>query len=226
MEDPGYLWAKSAFSRFGGKICPVPITSSGLDLDYATRKFPGAKLAYVTPSHQYPLGETMPLTERIKLLKIASQQKMWVVEDDYESEFRYVSRPIPALKGLDTFGRVIFIGTFNKSLFPALRIGYIVLPSVVMAKQLAMIKAITDRQSPVIDQAILTNFILEGHFLRHLRRMKLLYKKAQEELISLLHQYFGLDVRISAADAGMHLVVWFLKDKVTKDITHQAKKYE
>ncbi|MGY0038307.1 MocR-like pyridoxine biosynthesis transcription factor PdxR [Pedobacter sp. NJ-S-72] len=225
MEDPGYLWAKSAFSRFGGEICPVPITSSGLDLDYAVRKFPGAKLAYVTPSHQYPLGETMPLAERIKLLKIASQQNIWVIEDDYESEFRYVGRPIPALKGLDSFGKVIFLGNVNKSLFPALRIGYIVLPSVVMAKQIAMIKAITDRQSPVIDQAILTNFIMEGHFLRHLRRMKLVYKKAQQELISLLYQYFGLDIRISAADAGMHLVVWFLKDEVTKDITHQAKEY-
>lgn len=223
MEDPGYLWAKSAFSRFSGKICPIPITPSGIDLDYAIQNFPKAKLAYITPSHQYPLGETMPLSNRLKLLKFASVQDMWVIEDDYESEFRYVGRPIPALKGLDTFGKVIYIGTFNKTLFPALRIGYVVLPSVEMAGQITIIKAMTDRQSPVIDQSILTNFITEGHFLRHLRRMKLIYKKTQEELIHLLFQHFGADIRISAENAGMHIIVWFLTDTITPDIPHKAK---
>jgi GntR family transcriptional regulator/MocR family aminotransferase len=223
MEDPGYLWAKSAFSRFSGNICPIPITASGIDLDYAIQNFPKAKLAYITPSHQYPLGETMPLSNRLKLLKFASCQDMWVIEDDYESEFRYVGRPIPALKGLDTFGKVIYIGTFNKTLFPALRIGYMVLPSVEMAGQITIIKAMTDRQSPVIDQSILTNFITEGHFLRHLRRMKLIYKKTQEELIHLLLHHFGDDIRISAENAGMHIIVWFLTDTITSDITHKAK---
>jgi len=223
MEDPGYLWAKSAFSRFSGKICPVPVTASGMDLDYAIQHFPKAKLAYITPSHQYPLGETMPLANRLKLLTLSSAQDMWVIEDDYESEFRYVGRPIPALKGLDTFGKVIYIGTFNKTLFPALRIGYIVLPSIEMAGQISIIKAMTDRQSPVIDQSILTNFITEGHFLRHLRRMKLIYKKTQEELIHLLLQHFGADIRISAENAGMHIIVWFLTDKITPDITQKAK---
>jgi len=223
MEDPGYLWAKSAFSRFSGKICPIPVTASGMDLDYAIQNFPDAKLSYITPSHQYPLGETMPLANRLKLLKLASDQHMWVIEDDYESEFRYVGRPIPALKGLDTFGKVIYIGTFNKTLFPALRIGYIVLPSIEMARQLTVIKAMTDRQSPVIDQAILTHFLIEGHFLRHLRRMKLIYKKTQEELIHLLLQHFGTDIFISAENAGMHIIVWFLTDKITSDITQRAK---
>jgi len=223
MEDPGYLWAKSAFSRFSGKICPIPITAAGMDLEYAVQNFPKARLAYVTPSHQYPLGETMPLANRLKLLKLASSRDMWVIEDDYESEFRYVGRPIPALKGLDTSGKVIYIGTFNKTLFPALRIGYIVLPSIEMARQITIIKAMTDRQSPVIDQSILTNFITEGHFLRHLRRMKLLYKKAQEDLIHLMLQHFGAGIRISAENAGMHIIVWFLTDKIPPDITHRAK---
>jgi GntR family transcriptional regulator/MocR family aminotransferase len=225
MEDPGYLWAKSAFSRFGAKICPVPVAASGMDLDYAIQHFPAAKLAYITPSHQYPLGETMPLLERIKLLKYAARQKMWIIEDDYESEFRYVNRPIPALKGLDTFERVIYIGTFNKTLFPALRIGYMVMPSVTMAQQFTMAKAEIDRQSPVIDQAILTQFMIDGHFLRHLRRMRLVYKKAQDELISLLRQHLGAHIRIAAADAGMHLIVWLLTDKDTTEVIRKAKEH-
>ncbi|MBB2148266.1 MocR-like pyridoxine biosynthesis transcription factor PdxR [Pedobacter gandavensis] len=223
MEDPGFLRAKSAFARFGAKICPVPIAASGMDLDYARKHFPAAKLAYVTPSHQYPLGETMPLMERIKLLKWAAQQNMWVIEDDYESEFRYVNRPIPALKGLDTFGKVIYVGTFNKTLFPALRIGYMVLPSVALAQQFTIAKAVIDRQSPVIDQAILTEFILEGHFSRHLRRMRLVYRKAQEDLVALLKQHLGDFLRVETTDAGMHLVAWLLDDEDATAVANKAR---
>lgn len=223
MEDPGFLRAKSAFARFGAKICPVPIKKTGMDLDYAMQYFPAAKLAYVTPSHQYPLGETMPLMERIKLLKWAAQKDMWVIEDDYESEFRYVNRPIPALKGLDTFGKVIYVGTFNKTLFPALRIGYMVLPSAAIAQQFTIAKAVIDRQSPVIDQAILTEFIVAGHYTRHLRRMRLIYRKAQEELIALLKQHLGSELRIEVAEAGMHLVAWLLSDQDATAIALKAR---
>ncbi|WP_316839068.1 PLP-dependent aminotransferase family protein [Pedobacter gandavensis] len=223
MEDPGFLRAKSAFARFGAKICPVPITDSGMDLDYAMEHFPAARLAYVTPSHQYPLGETMPLMNRIKLLKWAAQQDMWVIEDDYESEFRYANRPIPALKGLDTFGKVIYVGTFNKTLFPALRIGYMVLPSAAIAQQFTVAKAVIDRQSPVIDQAILTSFILEGHYTRHLRRMRLIYRKAQEELVALLRSELGDYLRVTTADAGMHLVAWLLNGQDAITVAHKAR---
>ncbi|WP_316751545.1 PLP-dependent aminotransferase family protein [Pedobacter gandavensis] len=223
MEDPGFLRAKSAFSRFGAKICPVPISASGMDLDFAMQQFPAAKLAYVTPAHQYPLGETMPLMERIKLLKWAAKQNMWVIEDDYESEFRYVNRPIPALKGLDTFGKVIYVGTFNKTLFPALRIGYMVLPSVALAQQFTIAKAVIDRQSPIIDQAILTEFILGGHYSRHLRRMRLVYRKAQEELVFLLKQQLGDQLRVETTDAGMHLVAWLLTDKDASAVAGKAR---
>lgn len=223
MEDPGYLRAKSAIARFGAKICPVPVTKEGMDLEYAMSHFPNARLAYVTPSHQYPLGETMPLNARIKLLKWASDHQMWIIEDDYESEFRYVKRPIPALKGLDTFGRVIYVGTFNKTLFPALRIGYMILPSAEMATEFTIAKAVIDRQSPVIDQAILTKFIIEGHFFRHLRRMRLIYKKAQEDLVFLLQKHLGEQIRISAADAGMHLIIRLLKKYDTLEILRQTR---
>ncbi|CAM3938508.1 hypothetical protein MUGA111182_18210 [Mucilaginibacter galii] len=148
---------------------------------------------------------------------------MWIIEEDYESEFRYKHRPIPALKGLDTFGKVIHIGYFNRTIFSVLRIGYMVLPTVEMAQHITMIKAMTDRQDGIIDHAILTKFIVEGHFLRHLRRMRLIYKKLQTKLISLLKKHFGNEIRITSTDAGMHIIVWFLNAKHPENIPQLAK---
>jgi GntR family transcriptional regulator/MocR family aminotransferase len=116
-------------AAFGGKICPIPITKDGIDLDYAMQHYPNAKLTYVTPSHQIPMGNTMALSQRIKLLNWAKDNRMWIIEDDYDSEFRYNGRPIPALQGMDTNGNVIYIGTLSKVLLPALRLGYMVFPS-------------------------------------------------------------------------------------------------
>ncbi|GAA0544106.1 MocR-like pyridoxine biosynthesis transcription factor PdxR [Chitinophaga japonensis] len=208
VEDPGYQSARGAITRWGGKLCPVPLTSYGLDIDYAVRHYPDAKLAYVTPSHQYPLGGTLPLGERLKLLQWAAKRRMWIVEDDYDSEFRYNGRPVPALKGLDDKGRVIYTGTFSKVLFPALRLGYMVLPSADMARQFKMVKSTIDRQSPVIDQAIVAQFMEEGHFARHLRRMRTLYKKQQDELVRLLEKHLSRHLEVAACDTGMHLVAW------------------
>ena len=209
VEDPGYAGIKSAISRFKGVICPVPVTEKGIDVDYATLHYPKAKMAYITPSHQFPLGITMPLMERMKLLQHAEKSGMLIIEDDYDSEFRYNGRPLPALKGLDKRGHVFYAGTFSKVLFPALRIGYVVMPTAEMAQQLSFIKAITDRQNPVIDQAILCEFIRQGHFARHLRRMRNLYKKNQDELVLLLKKHLGNDIVIDAGDAGMHFIVHF-----------------
>jgi GntR family transcriptional regulator/MocR family aminotransferase len=208
MEDPGYLGARAAMARWGGKVCPVPITENGLDLAYAMKHYPEARFVYLTPSHQYPLGATMPLSERLKLLKWAARHKMWIVEDDYDSEFRYNGRPVPALKGLDDHGNVIYTGTFSKVLFPALRIGYMVLPSAAIAQQFKMVKSTIDRQSPVIDQAIVTQFMLKGHFARHLRKMRTLYKKQQEELVALLEKYLSKYILVAPAETGMHFIVW------------------
>lgn len=209
VEDPGYAGIKAAISRFEGIICPVPVTEKGIDTDYAAVHYPKAKLAYVTPSHQFPLGITMPLMERMKLLQHAEKSGMLIIEDDYDSEFRYNGRPLPALKGLDKKGHVLYAGTFSKVLFPALRIGYIVMPTAEMAQQLSFIKAITDRQNPVIDQAILCEFIRQGHFARHLRKMRSLYKKNQDDLVILLEKYLGSNIKICAGDAGMHFIVHF-----------------
>lgn len=223
MEDPGYPGTKAALAKFGAEICPVPIDDKGMDLDYAIEQYPNAKLAYVTPSHQYPMGVTMPLEERLRLLNYAEKHQMVIIEDDYDSEFRYDGRPITALKGIDTTGNVMYIGTFSKILFPALRIGYVVLPNQAVAEKLALVKAVTDRQNPIIDQAILTEFIRSGHLNRHLRKMRLLYKKNQDDLISLLQQQLGDQISISKVEAGMHFILTFKNPDHAKAIKQHAK---
>jgi GntR family transcriptional regulator/MocR family aminotransferase len=220
MEDPGYTGAKSAMQRFGAEVCPVPIGENGLDIDYAIEQFPNAKLAYITPSHQYPMGITMPLQERLKLLAYARRQNMIIIEDDYDSEFRYNGRPLAALKGIDTHGNVLYVGTFSKILFPALRIGYMVLPSAALAQEFTYAKALTDRQNPVIDQAILNEFIRSGHFQRHLRKMRTLYKKAQDDLSGILLKELGENVKVYPAEAGMHFVLQF-KQQHAADLIKQ-----
>lgn len=224
MEDPGYKGASSAIKRWGGKLCSVPMTQYGLDIDHAIKKYPAAKFAYVTPSHQYPLGGTLPLTERLKLLQWAARQKMWIVEDDYDSEFRYNGRPVPALKGLDDTGQVIYTGTFSKVLFPALRLGYMVLPSREMARRFRMIKASIDRENPVIDQAIITQFMREGHFARHLRKMRTLYKKLQDELIALIETHLHPWLNVSASETGMHLIACLKHDLNAMEVEKAANK--
>jgi GntR family transcriptional regulator/MocR family aminotransferase len=224
MEDPGYNGAKSAFKRFGGIICPVPITENGIDLDYATGHFPTAKMVYVTPSHQYPLGSTLLLSQRVRLLNWAAGHRMWVIEDDYDSEFRYNSRPIPALQGLDTKGNVIYIGTFSKVLLPALRMGYMVFPSTALARRFTIAKAVTDGQSAVMNQAIVAEFIKEGHFSRHIRRMRLLYKEAQDTLIVLIKKHLDGLLTPVAVEAGMHLVAFLPEGMDAEAISAEAEK--
>ena len=208
MEDPGYAGAKSAIQRFGGQICPVPIGKDGIDLDYAIQHYPKAKLAYITPSHQFPMGDTMALSERIKLLNWAKENQMWIVEDDYDSEFRYNSRPIPALQSMDTNGNVIYIGNLSKVLLPALRLGYMIFPSKALARQFTTGKSAIDGQSNIINQAVISEFIRQGHFSRHIRRMRLLYKKAQDDLVSLINLHLPNMLRPAPVEAGMHLVAW------------------
>jgi GntR family transcriptional regulator/MocR family aminotransferase len=225
MEDPGYNGAKSAIRRFGGDICPVPIADDGMDVDYAIRHYPNAKLAYITPSHQYPMGNTMALNERIKLLNYAGEQQMWIIEDDYDSEFRYNGRPIPALQGLDTNGNVIYVGTVSKVLLPALRLGYMVFPTAEMARQFSVAKSATDGQSNIINQAIIAEFISSGHFGRHIRRMRLVYKKAQDDLVELINLHLKGMLTPIPVDAGMHLLAW-LPNGVNAQTVAEAAKQE
>ena len=212
-ENPGYPGARNALSAAGARIVGVPVDGEGLDLAQGLGLAPNARIAYVTPSHQYPLGVTMSVGRRLALLEWARQSGAWILEDDYDSEFRYTSRPLPSLQGLDAVSgdrdaRVIYIGSFSKTLFPSLRIGFLVVPSA-LVDAFAAARAVIDRQSPTVDQAVLAEFITEGHFVRHLRRMRALYAERQDALLRGVRDGPLIEhVETGPSDAGMHLVGW------------------
>jgi GntR family transcriptional regulator/MocR family aminotransferase len=208
IEDPGYYGAKIAFRNAGTTLCPVPVESDGLDVAYGMQHFPDAKLAYVTPSHQFPMGYTLSQSKREQLLEWARQQESWILEDDYDSEFRYEGRPLPSLQGMDTHGRVIYSGTFSKVLFPGLRLAYIVLPSVKLINRFKRVKDNQDRQSPIMEQLILCGFMEGGYFLRHIRKMRLLYAERQQQLLQLLQTQLKDTLQVNMAPSGMHLLCW------------------
>lgn len=206
VENPGYLGARRTFLAQGAKLLPVPVDENGIlteHLEAATDN--QARLIYVTPSHQFPTGGVLPLARRLELIRWAERYGAVIVEDDYDSEFRYGSRPIPALQGLAEDANVIYIGTFSKVLFPALRIGYVVVPES-LAHVFARARWIADRQTPTLEQLALTDFINEGHLERHLRRMRTLYDKRRQTLVRALKQHFGDRVEILGENAGMHLM--------------------
>ncbi len=211
IEDPGYPGARSALLGAGAKLIPIPINDEGLDVVEGERQAATAKLVYVSPSHQYPLGVTMTLARRLGLLEWAARAGAWIIEDDYESEYRYTGRPLAALQGLDKEGRVIYIGTFSKVLFPALRIGYMVVPPDVVDVFIRG-RGILSRFTPSIDQAVLTDFLNEGHFIRHLRRMRTLYAERQEILLEALQRELQGLLEANQHQTGMHLIGWLADD--------------
>jgi len=211
IDDPGYVNARAVFTLFGGEPCPIPVTGEGLDIDYAIRHHPDGKLAYLTPSHQDPVGGTLPLAQRLRLLAWANEHRCWLIEDDYDSELRYHGKPIPSLQGLDTHGHVIYTGTFSKVLFPALRIAYMVLPDREIFQAFKSLKALNDRQSPLTDQLILTDFIKEGYFHRHLRKMRGIYSERLQCLLSELQAHLSDRLSFTDPSAGMHLAAYFSK---------------
>lgn len=208
LEDPGYHGARAAFQQAGANICAVPVTSEGIDVDYGMQHFPNAKMAYVTPSHQFPMGYTMSAARRAQLLAWAAEHKSWILEDDYDSEFRYEGRPLPSLQGMDQHGRVIYSGTFSKVMFPGMRLAYIVLPSVEMVDRFRKLKDNQDRQSPMMEQLMLCAFMDGGYFLRHIRKMRLLYAERQQQLLALLKKYLSGVLTVHFTPSGMHLLCW------------------
>ena len=207
IEDPGYRSAVAALRGAGVNLVPVPVDQSGLDVAAGSARCPDARLAYVTPSHQYPLGVTMSLSRRLALLDWAGRANAWVVEDDYDSEFRYAGRPLAALQGLDRDGRVIYLGTFSKVLFPSLRLGYLVVPPDLVDAFVAA-RAAIDRQTSTLMQAVVADFINEGHFLRHIRRMRTLYSERQETLLRAAQRDLGGALEVCPCATGLHLMGW------------------
>lgn len=207
FEDPGYHIARAAFEAAGARIVPVCVDREGLVVDEGERAEPSARLAYVTPSHQHPLGTVMSLPRRLALLRWAERAGAWVLEDDYASEYRYAGRPLAALQGLDEHRRVLYAGTFSKVLFASLRLGYVVAPPDLVPALVAA-REVSDRQSPTLLQAVTADFMLEGHFSRHLRRMRTLYAHRQRVLVEAAAQHLEGLLEIRPAEAGMNLVGW------------------
>ena len=204
MEDPGYLKARGAFLGAGAKIIPVPVDQEGLVVEVGIARAPQARLVYLTPSHQFPLGVTLSLARRIALLDWARRADAYILEDDYDSEYHYTRRPLPALQGLDHDGRVIYIGTFSKVLFPALRIGYLILP-LHLVEAFRTVRNLIDTHPPMFEQAVLTDFIVEGHFTRHLRKMRSLYAERRAALLEAARE---INLEIHPPEAGMHCIAW------------------
>jgi GntR family transcriptional regulator/MocR family aminotransferase len=207
MEDPGYFGVRGVFARAGLRLAPMPVDAEGVSIKAIRKNRHGARLLYVTPSHQFPLGITMSLARRLELLEWARQAKAWIIEDDCDGEYRYTGRPVPSLQGLDGGQRVIYTGTFSKVLFPSLRIGYLVAPPGLVD---AFVKGrvMTDLHSATIPQAALADFIEEGHFVRHLRRMRKLYAERQASLLAAAKAELAGLLEIEEREAGMHLTAW------------------
>jgi len=205
MEDPGYFGANIAFGNVGAKIIPVPVDGQGLSVSAGIKMCPHAKGAYVTPAHQFPLGMTMSLERRMSVLKWASRAGAFVIEDDYDSEYRFEGQPVPAMQSLDRNSNVIFIGSFSKLLFPSLRLGYVVLPQSLVDYFLAF-RHRTDLANLNLDQAVLCDFIADGHLGRHLRRMRDLYSRRLAALIDGGKQYLKGVLEISNVKAGLYTV--------------------
>ncbi|MBK8006513.1 MAG: PLP-dependent aminotransferase family protein [Gemmatimonadetes bacterium] len=204
MEDPGYRGTRAALLAAGAEVRGVPVDGDGVDPE-ALAAHPGARLLYVTPSHQYPLGVTLTLARRLALLRWAAATGAWILEDDYDSEFRYDGRPLASLQGLDPEGRVIYLGTCNKVLFPGLRLGYVIVPPGLVAPFTAA-RRISDGFSPPLVQAVLADFISGGHFAAWLRQARQHYAACRDALVASITTQWGPAVTLGPSDTGLHLM--------------------
>ena len=219
MEDPGYFGASIAFGNVGAEIIPVPVDEEGLSVSAGEKICPHARGVYLTPAHQFPLGVTMSLERRMAVLQWAKRTGSFVIEDDYDSEFRFEGKPVPSLQSLDNHSNVILVGTFSKTLFESLRLGYVVLPPSLVDCFLAF-RYRTDFRNSNFDQAVLCEFIVEGHLARHMRRMRELYGSRLAALIDGGKQYLSGLLEISNVRAGLY-TIGFLTNGMT---SRQAEK--
>jgi len=207
LEEPGYPGARQAFALAGAKLVPVRVDAEGLDVAFGIRRAPDARLAYITPSHQFPLGSTMSATRRMALLDWAGRSGAWIVEDDYDSEYRFGGRPLSALQGSDPSGRVIYVGSFSKVMFPALRLGYVVVPRDLLPA-FTLIRDATDTFTATLQQGAMADFIREGHFARHLRRTRQVYRERYTALVQAIEQELPGKLELVGTDTGMHLTAF------------------
>jgi GntR family transcriptional regulator/MocR family aminotransferase len=212
IEDPGYSLTRQALLAAGVKAVAVPVDHHGIDVGSGIKRAPKARAAFVTPSHQFPTGVVLSMARRLELLGWAREAKAWIIEDDYASEFRYGGRALASLQGLDDSERVIYVGTLNKALFPGLRLGYAVVPPALL-KPFVATRYLMDRQPSSLSQAVVADFIEEGHFAAHLRRMRLAYREQRDVLVAHLRRRLGDELTADPPDQGMHLVAWLRQDR-------------
>jgi GntR family transcriptional regulator/MocR family aminotransferase len=206
LEDPGYPPTRELLGHMHIAAVPVPVDREGMVISAGIKLAPRARAAVVTPAHQSPLCVSLSLPRRLALLDWAARNNAWIVEDDYDGEYRYVSRPLPALKSLDRDGRVLYAGTFSKVLFPSIRLAYLVVPETQVERFEQITQAFTGG-SPELTQAIVTAFITEGHFARHIQRMRKLYAERRETTTAGLESVLGKHMRIDAQPGGMHVIL-------------------
>jgi GntR family transcriptional regulator/MocR family aminotransferase len=221
IEEPGYPGAQQALTMAGARLVPVPIDRDGLDVKEGMRRCRNARAVYITPSHQYPMGVTMSASRRMQLLNWAARTGSWIIEDDYDSEYRFGSHPVASLQGMDADARVIYVGTLSKVLFPALRLGYVVIPKDLVRAFYAAREA-TDIFPPTLFQAALTDFIKQGHFARHIRRMRMLYMERRIALGETIRSELGKLLEVVDAEAGMHLVALLPPGVNDKTVSRKA----
>jgi len=220
VEDPCYPMTYAALAAAKVKFRHIPIDAQGLDVGVGTRAAPKARAVFVTPSHQFPLGVVLSMARRLELLAWARDAGAWIIEDDYHSEFQYSARPLASLQGLDDANRVIYVGTLNKVLFPGLRMGYAVVPPP-LVRAFVGLRYLMDRQPSTLHQTVVAEFMGQGHFAAHIRRMRLLYRNQRDLLVAELASRVGADVAVQAPQQGMHLVA-YLRDGLSDIHIEQA----
>ena len=221
IENPGFPPTRELLRHLRIDAVPVPVDGEGLMVSEGERRAPGARMAVVTPAHQSPLCVTLSLARRHALLDWARQNGAWIVEDDYDGEFRYVSRPLPALASLDRDGRVLYSGTFSKVLFPGLRLAYLVVPPSLVERVEQVCHTVPG--SPQLTQAIVTSFIQEGHFARHIQRMRKLYAERRRATVAGLAEVLGDHVRVDEQPGGMHLVLRLRGDQSDRQLVARMR---
>ncbi|NTX69444.1 PLP-dependent aminotransferase family protein [Lelliottia amnigena] len=217
FEDPGYFMGQQLLKRLVPRLHTVPVDRSGMDTDYLLRHHRDARFAIVTPSHQSPLAVTLSLPRKQQLLDWASQNDAWIIEDDYDGEFHYTRKVLPSLKSLDRHDRVIFMGTFSKTVMPSLRMGYVVMPVSTVAAFTDCADIVTSGQ-PVLTQKILAAFLGDGHFFRHLKKMRALYQQRRDWMIAALHDVYGDRFFTEQNDGGMHIVAFLTKGSDDREV--------
>ena len=213
MEDPGHFIPKSVFQNHSFALSPIPVNSDGIDINSLQES--NCTVVYVTPSHQFPLGHVMPVANRLKLIEWAETVGGVIIEDDYDSELRYLGNPIPALQGLYSQGNIVYIGTFSKVLSPALRVSYMVLPYPLLAVYHKLYNQYSTSVS-LLEQKTLHKFMQQGYWERHLRKMRTVYKKKHDALIQSIHHHFGEQANIIGQGAGLHIVLEIVDNSLTE----------